>query len=90
MIKEIFNKWIETGAISQEDIVPILLEYDSLYNDGTVTPEQCMIVAQMMAFNLSEGITRALKMIAYKWNGQLVESYSPTGQLLKRYWYESE
>ena len=89
MIKEIFNKWIETGTVSQEDIVPILLEYDLLYNEGKATPEQCMVAAQLMSFNLGECITRALKMIAYKWDGQLQEVYDKNGKLLRRYWYES-
>lgn len=90
MDNSIFKRWIDTGRINQEDIIPIILEYDSLYFDGKMTPQDCLTLLQIPFIPVGDFITELLRRIARKKDGQLIELYDKNKQLLRRYWYEME
>ena len=89
-MNEIIKRWCETGQLQQEDIIPILLEYNQLYGDGKATVQECNILINSLGPFISNGVVTALKRIALKLDGQLTEVYSKEGILLKRFWYENK
>lgn len=88
---EIFKKWINYGYIDlDKDLIPVMLEYDNLYNDGTLTAQDCLQFLRSIQLPWKEFVDGMLKMIARKKQGQLVEVYDRKKMLLRRYWYEMD
>ena len=88
MFDEIFKRWIETGTIYESDIVPILLEYDKEFNDGSIDPHQLTLFLQnpiSSYVNLNSGLARAMKYLGIKKGYIWTEMYSKDGFLMKRF-----
>jgi len=88
MFDEIFKRWIETGNIYQSDIIPILLEYDSEFNEKQIDPNMITTFLQssLVAYsNLDVALNKALKYIGIKKGYNWTEIYNQNGILLKRF-----
>ena len=88
MFDEIFKRWIETGNIYQSDIIPILLEYDSEFNDKQIDPQALTLFLNsptIQYINLNGALERALKYVAIKKGYIWEEMYDRDGFLMKRF-----
>lgn len=41
--ENIFKKWVTTNQLSQNDVIPILLEYNNLFGTKALTPQEINI-----------------------------------------------
>ena len=87
-MEDIFKRWIETGNLTQDDIIPVLMEYAKLYEKGTCSQEQLMIFMQTIPMDWNYTLTRALTLIGKKLRYSWIEVYDNKGLLIKRFWNE--
>lgn len=83
---DIFNRWL-VNQLTQDDIIPIMLLYDSEFNDGKLTAQDCLMFLQHFQFPIGQFIDECMKQLTQKKNGTLVSVYKD-GKLLKKFWYE--
>lgn len=88
MFNDIFKRWIETNELSQDDLVPIFLEYDKEFNEGNITADQIAILLQhpFVQMNIVVAVDNMMHLLGKKEEFQWIEVYSPQGQLIKRFW----
>lgn len=87
MFDEIFKRWIETGRLSSDDLIPILLEYDQVFNEGKTTPQEITLLLQhpLIQVGIGPAVINALRLTAIKKGIVWTEVYSPQGELLTRF-----
>lgn len=83
---DIFNRWIEQGKLEQNDIVPIMLEYVTVFEKGIITPEQCLIFLQVLPIPIAQFLDNCLKQIAVKKQLDIIEVYDRNGIFIRRFW----
>lgn len=88
MFTDIFKRWIETNELSQDDLVPIFLEYDKEFNEGNITADQIALLLQhpFVQMNIVVAVDNMIHLLGKKEGFQWIEVYSPQGQLIKRFW----
>lgn len=88
MFNDIFKRWIETNELSQDDLVPIFLEYDKEFNEGNITADQIALLLQhpFVQMNIIGAVDNMMHLLGKKEEFQWIEVYSPQGQLIKRFW----
>jgi len=84
-MKEIFSKWLQAKQLTLEDIITILLEYDSLYNDGSLTPEKVVFLLNSVSLPVKTMINSAMFKIAYKNGWDITSVYDKNGKLIMRF-----
>jgi hypothetical protein len=82
MFDEIFKRWITTGQLTENDIIPLFLEWDNEFKDGTTTPEMILTLVSTLRTNYYIIMCYILKMIGirrgYRWeevrdiNGKII------------------
>lgn len=90
---EIFKRWVDKNELTQEDIIPILMEYVQTFDKGEFNPQVALTFAQMVSnqwvngqSGLSIALNNALKMIGIKKGYHWAEVLDQNGNLLKRIW----
>lgn len=88
MFNDIFKRWIETNELTQDDLIPIFLEYDKEFNNGEVTADQVAVMLQhpFVQMNIVPAVDNMMHLLGKKEEFQWIEVYSPQGQLIKRFW----
>lgn len=88
MFNDIFKRWIESNELSQDDLVPIFLEYDKEFNEGNITADQIAVLLQhpFVQMNIISAVDNMMHLLGKKEEFQWIEVYSPQGQLIKRFW----
>ena len=88
MFNDIFKRWIETNELSQDDLIPIFLEYDKEFNEGNITSDQITLLLQhpFVQMNIMIAVDNMMHFLGKKKEFQWIEVYSPQGQLIKRFW----
>ena len=87
MFDEIFKRWITTGNIYENDLVPILLEYDKEFKDGKATPQDVLAFLNhplIIHMDLNRAISRVLKLLGIRKKYNWIEVYDKDGRLLTR------
>ena len=83
---EIFKKWVDKNELTQDDIIPILMEYVQTFNKGEFNPQ----IANSQYINGQSGlalaINNALKMTGIKKGYHWADVLDQQGNLLKRIW----
>jgi hypothetical protein len=89
----IFKRWVDTGQLTQEDIMPILMEYVQTFDKGEFDPQKALAFVQIAGNQFINGqsgiyiaINNALKMIGIKKGYHWAEVLDQNGNLLKRIW----
>jgi hypothetical protein len=71
MFDEIFKRWIETGRLNDEDIVPLFLEYNQTFGDKQATAEHVLFMLTHLMLDYTHIINHMLKMLGiqngYNW-----------------------
>lgn len=94
MFDEIFKRWVETNALSQDDIVPLLIEWDQTFGGGKLSGNEIGSMLnqdpRIQFLNMREVLNKALTYIGIKKGYNWITVYSPEGVLLKRFWNNVE
>ena len=90
---EIFKRWVDKNELTQDDIIPILMEYVQTFEKGEFNPQAALAFAQMVSnqwVNGQNGLTIALnnafKMTGIKKGYHWADVLDQQGNLLKRIW----
>ena len=90
---EIFKRWVDKNELTQEDIIPILMEYVYTFDKGEFNTQAALTFAQMAnnqwvngRSGLSIALNNALKMTGIKKGYHWAEVLDQQGNLLKRIW----
>lgn len=90
---EIFKRWVDKNELTQDDIIPILMEYVQTFEKGEFNPQTALTFAQMASnqwingqSGLSIAINNALKMTGIKKGYHWGEILDQQGNLLRRIW----
>ena len=92
-VDEIFKRWVDKNELTQEDIVPILMEYVQTFDKGEFNPQTALTFAQMVSnqwingqSGLNIALNNALKMTGIKKGYHWAEVLDQQGNLLNRIW----
>ena len=85
MFDEIFKRWVTTNQLTQDDIVPLFLEWDQTFVDGNASPEQVLLLMQIIQVDYYRVMCNILKMVGIKKGYEWSEVYDNTGRLLTRF-----
>jgi hypothetical protein len=90
---EIFKRWVNKNELTQEDVMPILMEYVQTFKKGEFNPQIALAFAQMTSNQWINGqnglniaLNNALKMTGIKKGYHWAEVLDQQGNLLKRIW----
>lgn len=93
MFDEIFKRWVDKNELTQDDIIPILMEYVQTFDKGEFNPQAALAFAQMAnsqwingQSGLNIALNNALKMTGIKKGYHWAEVLDQQGNLLKRIW----
>lgn len=90
MFDEIFKRWIDTNSLSQDDIVPILIEWDQTFGEGKLSGNEIVGMLnqdpRIQFLNMGDVLNKALTYIGIKKGYNWITVYSPEGVLIKRFW----
>lgn len=86
MFDEIFKRWINTGQLSENDIVPLFLEWNQTFGDGKGTPQEVISLLHVIQTDYYRIMCKILKYVGiikgYNW----AEIYDKNGTFVARYW----
>lgn len=85
MFDEIFKRWVTTGQLTENDIVPLFLEWDQEFGNGTVTPELVLFMLSTLHTDYIRMMNYILKMIGIKRGYQWEEIRDINGIIIKRF-----
>ena len=85
MFDEIFKRWVTTGQLTENDIVPLFLEWDQEFGNGTVTPELVLFMLSTLHTDYIRMMNYILKMIGIKRGYQWEEIRDINGIVIKRF-----
>ena len=90
---EIFKRWVDNEPLTQDDIIPILMEYVTVFEKGEFDLQKTLAfirIASSQYFNgqnmLNITINNALKLVGIKKNYHWAEIYDVDGQFKGRIW----
>ena len=85
MFNEIFNRWIETGRLNDEDIVSLFLEYNQTFGNRQATAEHVIYMFTHLKLDYTPIIHYILKRLGihngYNWE----ELIDKNGIIIKRF-----
>ena len=85
MFDEIFKRWATTGQLTENDIVPLFLEWDQEFGNGTATPELVLFMLSTLHTDYIRMMNYILKMIGIKRGYQWEEIRDINGIVIKRF-----
>ena len=85
MFDEIFKRWITSGQLTENDIVPVFLEWDKVFNKGEATPNEVITLLHIVSTDYFKLTQYALKILGIKKGYHWEEVYSPNGFILNRF-----
>lgn len=90
---EIFKRWVDKNELTQDDIIPILMEYVQTFDKGEFNPQIAMAFIQIVSSQYINGqsglalaINNALKMTGIKKGYHWADVLDQQGNLLRRIW----
>lgn len=91
MFDEIFKRWITTGQLTENDIVPLFLEWNKTFSDGKGTAEEVLILLQIIHTDYLQIMYKILHDVGiakrYKW--EEVRDTN-TGRLIARFFVDKQ
>ena len=90
---DIFQRWINEGTLTQDDVIPILQEYVEVFKKEEFDPKIALAFAQMVSNQwingtngLSVALNNALKLVGIKKGYHWADVLDQNSNLLKRIW----
>lgn len=66
MFDEIFNRWVNGGQLTKDDIVPLFLEWNQTFGDGQAKPEHVLGMMSILHTDYGRLMHYVLKMVGIK------------------------
>lgn len=85
MFDEIFKRWIETGRLNDEDIVPLFLEYNQTFGDKQATAEHVLFMLTHLMLDYTHIINYMLKVLGIQKGYNWEELIDKNGIVIKRF-----
>lgn len=85
MFDEIFKRWITTGQLTENDIVPLFLEWNQVFGDGKAQPEHVLGMLQILRTDYSALMNHILKFVGIKKGYHWEELLDRNGRVLTRF-----
>jgi hypothetical protein len=85
MFDEIFKRWIETGRLNDEDIVPLFLEYNQTFGDKQATAEHVLFMLTHLMLDYTHIINYMLKTLSIQKGYNWEELIDKNGIVIKRF-----
>lgn len=89
MFDEIFKRWINTGQLTEGDIVPLLLEWNQTFGNGKATADQAALVIRSLRIDYASLLQYILTMIGIKRGYEWAEIYDQRGRFIARFWQKN-
>lgn len=90
MFDEIFKKWINTGELQENDIVPLMLEWNQTFGNKKATVQEAVASINFIPYELRFSLLQfILKNVGIKKGYDWCELYDSNGNFLARYWNKS-
>ena len=86
MFDEIFNRWMNTGQLTQDDLIPLFLEWNQTFGDGKATPQEVIMLTQIIHTDYLRIMEKILKYIGIKKGYDWGEIYDKNGNFVARFW----
>lgn len=86
MFDEIIKRWINTGQLTQNDIIPLFLEWDKEFGEGKATPEEVVALINSVSINYMPILYKILKYVSIQRKYEWAEIYDQNGTFKARYW----
>jgi hypothetical protein len=87
MFDEIFKRWVNTNQLTQDDIIPLFLEWNQTFGDGQARPEHVLGLMRVMQTDYYRIMLHILKMVGIKKGYEWSEIYdTKTGRFIARFW----
>ena len=91
MFDEIFKRWITTGQLTENDIVPLFLEWNKTFGDGKGTAEEVLILLQIIHTDYLQIMYKILHDVGiekgYKWE-EIRDTN--TGRLIAKFFVDKQ
>jgi len=86
MFDEIFNRWITTGYLTQNDIIPLFLEWNQTFGDGNGTAQEVSVLMNLIHTDYYRLMNKILHDVGVKKGYKWEEVWDlNTGKLLNRF-----
>ena len=86
MFDQIFDRWIATGQLTQDDLIPLFLEWNQTFGDGKATPEEVIMFTHMVHADYYRMMQYILKMVSIKRGYVYTEIWdTKTGKFVARF-----
>jgi len=86
MFDEIFKRWINTGQLTQNDIVPLFLEWNQTFGNGRATAQDVLMLMQFVHVDYRSLMQYILDMVGRKRGYEWAEIYDKDGNFRARFW----
>ena len=91
MFDEIFKRWIEMGQLTENDIVPLFLEWNQEFGDGKATPEEVITLLHIVHTDYYKLMQYILKVVGVRKGYHWEEVWDTnTGKFIARFLVNNE
>lgn len=86
MFDEIFKRWVTTGQLTENDIVPLFLEWNQTFSDGKGTAQEVLVLMNLIHTDYFRYMNKILHDVGVKKGYRWEEVWdTKTGKLLNRF-----
>ncbi len=86
MFDEIFDRWLSTGQLTQDDLIPLFLEWNQTFGDRKATAEEIINLTQMLYIDYYKLMQHIIKMVSIKKGYVYTEIWdTKTGRFVARF-----
>ena len=86
MFDEIFNRWINFNYLTNDDIIPLFLEWNNTFGDGRGTAQEVSVLTNLIHTDYHKLMNKILHDVGVKKGYRWEEVWDlNSGQLLKRF-----
>ena len=86
MFDTIFTRWVNTNELTQDDIIPLFLEWNKTFGDGKASPQDVLALIQFIRVDYRSLMEHILKYVGIKKGYDWAELYDANGRFIARFW----
>lgn len=90
MFDEIFKRWITTGILTQDDIVPLFLEWNQTFGDGNGTAQEVLVLLNFIHTDYNRIMQKILRDIGIKRGYSWEEIIDKNGIIINRFFVNNK
>lgn len=90
MFDEIFKRWVTTGQLTKNDIVPLFLEWNQTFGDGKGTPQEVNVLMNLIQADYRQLMEKILHDVGVKKGHKWEEVWNiKNGRFITRFLIEN-